>query len=170
MYLIMKNEMFIEKMEKLTPYLPYDLRFQLTQDSHEDYDLEMFEDSTCVKILTKGSIFTLAGYVPDEMGNPFDLYGFVFSHLHSWVSDNSCFKPIFRPLSVEELKKTFYDSNGDEVHIYSKLELDKYPVHLFNEDFWIDYLPYKSVRELIKYHFDIFCLIPKGEAISIYDL
>jgi hypothetical protein len=166
MYLIMKNEKFIEKMEKLTPYLPYNLRFQLTQDSHEDYDL----DSSFDKMLTKGSVFTLAGYIPDQMGSPFDLDGLVFSHGNNWVSDNYCFKPILRPLSVEEIKKTIYIDNGDEINLYSQLEFDKYPVHLFNEDFWIDYLSYKSVRELIKYHFDIFCLIPKGEAISIYDL
>jgi hypothetical protein len=164
----MKKEKFIEKMEKISPYLPYDLRFKLTKDSHEDYDLDLLNGND--EILKEGSIFTLTGYIPDEMGNPFDFDGFVFSKLETWVSDNLCFKPILRPLSVEELKKYIYINSWREINLFNELQLEKHRLDIIKEDCWIDFLSYNSIKKLIQYHFDVFCMIPKGEAISIYDI
>lgn len=136
------------KLEHLAPYLPYKLKV-------------IYEHSN--KIGTISNIYSIGkGYDDDDIKIAID-----YSEAeHLWM-----FKPILRPLS--DLTKEI-EHNGEKFVPIEKIGLNScsffHTTYLVNKngyEFEIKKIPYNEFQKLFEWHFDVFGLIEKGEAIDI---
>lgn len=89
------------ELKYLAPYSPYGLRFMLTCDWSEDFDLD--ETNIDENNLKEGSIWELSALnmkkdLMISVGGG-DFESFILSNNNSWISIGQGCKPILRPLS-----------------------------------------------------------------------
>ena len=142
------------KLEYLSPYLPYNLRL-------------IFEKSG--RIINMQSCFNEGDLHITDCGEGNDY------NLKLWE-----FKPILRPLSdlVEEINAD-NDNKTFAPNIYLLENRECEAEYEFIEALYDDmrtvedkmrFAPYSIFIQLVKWHFDVFGLIPKGLAFNINDL
>lgn len=153
------------KLEHLAPYLPYKLKLLYTHAN---------------KIGTLSNVYTIGeGYDDDDTKISVDHY----DGEHLWM-----FKPILRPLSdltkeiqhngetfvpAIEISRDLCCSYPGELKILDDTR-DNYIVigtriagRIYDLKKKIDRLEFWQVQKLISWHFDVFGLIEKGEAVDI---
>jgi hypothetical protein len=159
------------ELKYLAPYLPYGLKWVITNENlYEDFEFD-FEEGT----LDKGTIWELFLVTTKDI----EFYGgecsdFAFkNNLGSEISYCGGIKPILRPLShltkeIEETEECLLD------YIVEKLER-----HCVNYDDWVAsaiedgietrilQAPYEVIEYCFENHYDVFGLIPRGLAIDI---
>lgn len=176
-----------ELLKKIVPYLPYGLKFMLTCDWSEDFDLD--EINIPEKDLKEGSIWELSVLnckkeLLISVGGG-DLEAFILSNNASWISISDGCKPILRPLSdltkvgeglinehsinmlIEEKFKIEYGVFCHYKGVLS-IELDGDSNVGYDQLKTLDFKVIDCIREeLLKAHFDVFGLIEQGKAIDI---
>lgn len=128
--------------EHLAPYIPYGLKVQWSDGKISTVDIELTESD----------------YMEDKIG------GYLLAY--SIKQENSLLKPLLRPLSqlTKEIKhnreklifSNFYLSVNDIMLIRRTVKLK---LHLG------DYVHWRTMNTMIKYHFDVFGLIEQNLAL-----
>lgn len=132
--------------EFLSPYLPYQVKFYNEKS---------------------GKINTLEGLAMDNDGINLYFHGV----LKSFTLNNWPLKPILRPMSDF---KNFRNKNGSGIYEITfnvaNLDIDE-DADINVEEIGSNYLSliscYRTLQQLLKYHFDVFGLIKSGLAIDI---
>ena len=133
------------EIKHLAPYLPYGLKI-----------LDIYKERDYIKEIT--GVYSFENIFTDDGDITFE-----------------CIKPILRPMSgfplyFEYLFETTDDQNIkdflDEDFLYDK-GIYSWEELVFAEP---NYIPYGTLQVLLKYHFDVFELIPAGIAVSIHDI
>lgn len=171
-------------MEKLelkdsAPYLPYGLKFILTEDKTDEFCDEDWFDYEKFK---KGAIWELCGYAPSDLNiyiGEGSIDGFLYRSEMTYVNFLRGIKPILRPLS--DLINNILDDNNDAnyrlncelAELLNTNNADYFVKALIEGTFYaIDHRLWNDIEEFLnKNHFDWkFGLIEKGLAISIHDV
>jgi hypothetical protein len=156
----------------IIPYLNYGLTCQLVQDLRDEFECEDWVED--IEIFNKGAIWIYAGYADDSLCIPLgegDFSGFLIKQEKgTYTSVGNSIKPILRPLS--DLTK---EITHDTVDNYATgFGLDKETIQKFidsgviNAAIWN--FKYPIWEKMFEYHFDVFGLIDKGQAIDINTL
>ena len=140
------------KLEEICGYLPYKLKVALTKDYSEELDWEDWGGKE--EDYKEGTIWQVAGYGDDDLYIPCgdsDL-DIVLRKGNAWINISwEDVKPILRPLS--DLTKPVLPDGKIPLVELAKIQNQ---LQLF--------------QKLYEWHFDIFGLIEKGEAIDINTL
>jgi hypothetical protein len=89
--------------------------------------------------------------------------------LFHFIGTGSC-KPILRPLS-DLTREDLIEDLGTETSCLDWTTSEReHWIRFYSREHWINNLPYLIYSHLVKNHFDVFGLIPKGLAIDINTL